>query len=393
LIGDGWVVHLDGEPRAVCISGVSNEVQSKLKQIVYKFFETDAPKAEFQSLKNSYGTSYRITYNSVHFATFISPLIGNGAENKHLPPFFITAPYDFKLGLFCGLLDTDGSICVCKAKAKNKPQLMANYQTNSFRLAREIVILARELGIRARITASKTPKGNQCWMIAFSNWDIFRLKDKLNQHLCALQKVKALNSIELELTPAQVRTDVVPIDKQTASELAKRVNYKVEKSLYSAISNSKKSGYIPRHAAKKVVKEGDTIYSIVKNTNITWDPVESVEYTKIKEPGYDLTVPGYETFSNWEGIILSNTMQYHVPVSDEAVKDALSKMLPSKNLLSASDFTVRLLPSMEYLGGIWQATASPKSKKPRIFTSKEAAIAAYHRGEIGLNDPVEILKG
>jgi len=392
LIGDGWVAHVDGEPRAVCISGVSNEVQSKLRQIVCTLFKTDAPKAEFQDLKNSYGTSHRITYNSVSFAKFVGPLIGKGADNKHLPPFFLTAPHDFKFGLFCGLIDTDGSIYISKAKAKKKPQLMANYQTNSLRLAREVVILARELGIRARVTASKTPAGKRCWMISFSNYDIFKLRDELNMHLSCLHKIKALNSVEVELTSAQIKTDIIPIDPKTADEFSKRVSYKEQSGLYSAFRRAVKSGYISRHAAEAVVREDDAIYDIVKNTNITWDAVKSTERTGVKEPGYDLTVPGYETFSNWEGVILSNTMQFHVPISDEAVEESANKLLPSKNLYHAANFKVHYMPSMEYLWGIWNATKSPKNQKPRIFENKEAAIAAYRRGELDINTPIQILK-
>src|SRR6185312_2815326 len=44
-------------------------------------------------------------------------------------------------------------------------------------------------------------------------------------------------------------------------------------------------------------------------------------------------------------------MNYHVPFSDEAAQEALAKMLPSRNLLSVSQFDVHQLPINEMAGG------------------------------------------
>jgi DNA-directed RNA polymerase subunit beta' len=87
-----------------------------------------------------------------------------------------------------------------------------------------------------------------------------------------------------------------------------------------------------------------------------------------------------------------DTMSYHVPVSDEAVNDALTKMLPSKNLLHAKDFDAHYIPTQEYAYGLYQASSPKKSGKSHVFRSKEDAIKAYRRGEIGINDEVTIHK-
>lgn len=74
------------------------------------------------------------------------------------------------------------------------------------------------------------------------------------------------------------------------------------------------------------------------------------------ETGYDLCVPGYETFVSSDGVVLSNTMTYYVPVSDRAVKEAYAKIFPSKNLLSARDYKAHYLPQEEIsLGVFWPA--------------------------------------
>jgi DNA-directed RNA polymerase subunit beta' len=85
-----------------------------------------------------------------------------------------------------------------------------------------------------------------------------------------------------------------------------------------------------------------------------------------------------------------DAMNYHVPVSDEAVEEAIEKMLPSKNLRSASHFGVHYVPRHEFLMGLYLASRG-KSKKPmRVFRSKEDVARAYQRGEIGLNDPISV---
>ena len=86
-----------------------------------------------------------------------------------------------------------------------------------------------------------------------------------------------------------------------------------------------------------------------------------------------------------------DTMNYHVPVSDGAVKDALEKMLPSKNLLAAKSFKAHQLPQNEYQGGLYNATAFSSNKPERYFANKADAIRAYRNGEIGSDQRVVIL--
>jgi DNA-directed RNA polymerase subunit beta' len=89
--------------------------------------------------------------------------------------------------------------------------------------------------------------------------------------------------------------------------------------------------------------------------------------------------------------------QFHVPTTDEAVKEAYERMLPSRSLLSPADFKSPVhAPGQEYLGGLYHTTAhKPHTKKqrPRVFRSTEDAMQAYGRGEITADTPVEIMEG
>jgi DNA-directed RNA polymerase beta' subunit len=87
-------------------------------------------------------------------------------------------------------------------------------------------------------------------------------------------------------------------------------------------------------------------------------------------------------------------MNWHVPASEEAKREALLKMLPSRNLFSTSDFKVHYLPSQEYIGGLYAASVARDDavKRPRVFATKKDAVAAYNRGEIDVQTPVEIIQ-
>jgi DNA-directed RNA polymerase subunit beta len=88
-----------------------------------------------------------------------------------------------------------------------------------------------------------------------------------------------------------------------------------------------------------------------------------------------------------------DAMQYHVPVSDEARKEAMELMLPSRNLISPADFKTPVhKPSQEYTGGLYAASATNSGRKPRTFRNIGDVRQAYRRGEIDINDPVKVLE-
>lgn len=129
------------------------------------------------------------------------------------------------------------------------------------------------------------------------------------------------------------------------------------------------------------------------NSEVKWVTIDHIQKTDIEIQGYDLTVPGYDTFVNADGVVLSNTVNIHVPASEKASKEALDKMLPSKNLFSLTDMkSVRYKPEKEQISGLWALTSGMTNKPVKVYNTKEEAIAAYRHGDIGPNDPVEIRK-
>ena len=88
-----------------------------------------------------------------------------------------------------------------------------------------------------------------------------------------------------------------------------------------------------------------------------------------------------------------DAMNYHVPTTDEAAQEAAEKMLPSRNLFSAADFGVHYLPSQEYTGGLYEASARIDTRnKPAVFHTSRQAMEAYRRGELNVDRRVHVIE-
>ena len=87
-----------------------------------------------------------------------------------------------------------------------------------------------------------------------------------------------------------------------------------------------------------------------------------------------------------------DSVNFHVPATDEAAAEAIERLLPSKNLFSVKNFRLQPRLTHEYVGGLYEATRRvDKLSRPAVFATKQDAIQAYLRGEIPLDRRVEIL--
>jgi DNA-directed RNA polymerase subunit beta len=412
MAGDGWASCVGDDPKGVCLAATTEAIVDKISQVMAAFFVDGVgpPRADYTGV-TSYGRSRRYLWNTVELGRVVVDLLGRGADNKHLPAWFLSTSEDFRLGLFAGLMDTDGSISLSRAKvraAAGKVQLLASFSTNSLRLAQEVVLLAASLRIRSRVTASKTPAGKPCWMVSFAGVDT---KAWGGPHMVHPGKLKWLGEGQVfPDSPAAARGDLVPIPTSLAEAVRKsfrNVN-KATAGIYGTAAEAVKTGVISRQSAKRLPeamtsdlalmhRDWDRWWAVVQNDDVTWERVVGYQDTGIKVDGYDLTVPGSETFTSASGVVLSNTMNWHVPFSDEAVRDAVEKMLPSKNLLAANNFRAHQTPINEFKGGLFLATRPPgakaKARPERVFRSAADVIAAFWRGELAHDDPVVIAGG
>jgi DNA-directed RNA polymerase beta' subunit len=88
-----------------------------------------------------------------------------------------------------------------------------------------------------------------------------------------------------------------------------------------------------------------------------------------------------------------DTCQWHLPVGEKARIEAMDKMLPSKNLFSASNFKALYVPNQEFVQGLHAASASrDEGPSKRTFATRKDALRAYKRGEVNLGTPIDILE-
>jgi intein/homing endonuclease len=422
------------------LSDFTGEVAAKVNGIIQSLsVKESVTKGEIVT-KDSWGDSHSHRWSFKELGGLIADSIGRGCRFKHLPVWFWRAPREFQMGLFTGLIDTDGGVGLSHSGSRKHPELLVNYTTASFRLAQDIQLLAKCLHINARITPTKSSStGNEAWLIGFSNSEI----KALNLPLQDSEKRRKIEEATVNPESAvAARYDLVPMgDGLTlcivkALEAVAKTKYKTAKwlkdcdperlkthdqimALTTAMRGTKSSckrspGRISRVLAKRAIAllEEHSIVpehshwerwkTIVENTSVTWEYVTQVEKGK-RETGYDLTVPGYETFVNVDGVVLSNTMNFNVPSTDAAIRDVVEIMMPSNTLKSTRDFrSPNFTPQMEAVAGLWAATAEPKLEKqvgdrtvriaPKTFLTRKEAKHALLAGEIQPDDPIVILE-
>ena len=96
--------------------------------------------------------------------------------------------------------------------------------------------------------------------------------------------------------------------------------------------------------------------------------------------------------SQFAGDFDGDMMNYSLPSSEDAVRDALEKMLPSKNLFSAATMRSHFWPKNEYVGGLYAATRPDEKKPEQVFRTKADMVRALQQGRIREDTRVVIME-
>ena len=85
-------------------------------------------------------------------------------------------------------------------------------------------------------------------------------------------------------------------------------------------------------------------------------------------------------------------MAVHLPLSSEAQKEAIERMIPANNLLKPADGSPVSIPSRKEmaLGIYYLTTLNPKASVCQSILDIEEALAFYQRGGLGLRQPITI---
>lgn len=444
MSGDGWVTTKENNNFYIAdLEGanalkVKSYVETWIPDLVYKTY-----KQEKTNDANRYGDSVQHRFTSSTMGKAISCDLKklmdghrdettSGCGNKHVPYFIFSSSKECIYGYLAGIFDTDGTICISKAKAKKTSQLAASITSTSLQLLRDIKLLLSMVGIQARISFSKvTAKGNDAWLLVCSSIDFYNKGKYIVDRMATThKKVKFFEAEKPNEDSANMgRYNLLPITK-SLQKLIKAVvpTPKSNKSTIERASEERKQfikdftsfnmglshTYFPRNVFPKLkVKqllelmskyakdfkqdikvlldnaEFQKLVQLSNAENIMWLEIQDIEKTAQIETVYDLTVPGYETFVNSDGVVLSNTINVHVPATSGAQSDLKKKLFPDKQIFSGRDNRNIVNPiTQEFLLGLWNANRKPGNKYQ--FRTKEEALAAIKRGAIRLNDDVEI---
>jgi hypothetical protein len=199
ICGDGWWEKRDNDYysrrsdtaglRSVVLSDLQGMNAARLENFIRRVLDPGGTLYSHALAMNRadtpgrYGDTVKHTYNfkdSELLAQFLDEHLGgardgntSGSANKHLPAFAFRAPEEFRRGLLCGLVDSDGSCSV--SMGKDKAQLMISFCSTSHRLAQEVKGLCKTLGIEAAVSFSRTTDaGNTAWIVTISAVDAKR---------------------------------------------------------------------------------------------------------------------------------------------------------------------------------------------------------------------------
>ena len=422
VLGDGWI----DSQNQVRVASQYKELQEFIVGVTSKYFScTKGPAiTSFHGDENSrWGNpvSERVNLHLNKKTTVtLRERIGNTAYNKRIPWECLRGCKAHLEGLLAGLLETDGSLNYSELKG-GKINRGISYDTTSPYLRDGVTALCTKLGIRTSVLVYRsTHSTTDCYRVSLSVTDFTEFyKDSGRFKLHQQEKQDRLDnivSVEGSLV-ADGKADRVPYPTHLLNEFSwAKLSVPATEKVRWAKMNS-----LPRQQALQIVAElkecdWDTYAQpihitkakrtdrsaeeakklvndwcdMVENRELKWEPITKIDY-KGRMDAWDITVPGPLTFATSDGIIVQDTMTYHVPVSDRAVKEAYEKMLPSKNLLSARDYTAHYLPQEEFNLGIFLASRDGKGPVKKVFNTKQEAILAYKRGEIDLNDNIQVL--
>lgn len=343
-------------------------------------------------------TKKSVYFGGPELAALVSELTGEETRSKHLPPFFIQAPKEFQLGLLNGILESCSTISERLLRGAKIWEI--NATSASLRLLQDVSLLCRSLGIRATVTKNKEVGDSALWIISFSKIDLHKLGKVSMQDvekLTRYQKFFSSDPPNQEDSFSRSYIDSIPAPRNFMAKLRHSIGDSLGIDIYNHMDKSVKSGLMSRAVAKRIVTSDKiNIYDsqirkwmdIVNDDRMYWDRVDNREITDLKETGYDLTVPEYETFMSLDGIILSNTMAGTVPVSKEAVEEA-KKMFPSNNLFSPTTGDVMYAPSQDAIMGLNLISKWGKETSKTIRNVKELQDLVQS-GKMHITDVVKV---
>ncbi len=312
--------------RIVSISNINDNYIENAKQFI------DGLKLNYVEDFHSRGFSLSrdLNVSSTLLSTFIVNSCGQGSFNKRIPDFAFNASNEFVSGLLRGYFDGDGNFHVSRK--------MIRVSSNSKELIDGIALLLSRFKIFSFKIADKK---EQHWLLIpykYAPLFLTYIGSDIDYKLEALEQLaeKAKNFWNEKSVDY---TDMISGFGDLFYRTAKKLNYPTR-----YINNFTKRQRIGRTALYRYIKifenlakeknidikeELKTMYRMF-NSDVIWDAIEKIEYVDNEhEYVYDLSVPGLETFTTFNGIITHNTLNvfHFAGVAEVAVTLGLPRLI------------------------------------------------------------------
>jgi DNA-directed RNA polymerase beta subunit/intein/homing endonuclease len=329
-----------------------------------------------QSTAKHAGCIARI-YNKT-IAAWFADECGARCEDKRVPDCIVSSPDSVRLAYVQGLFQAEGSIgkdalgnWLARIEMKNRPFLEA------------LRFIMASVGIGAYIRDSEHKGCRDFAIVRVVKDDMHRLalkegrKSELLKTACEVKAGRRRKNLY----------DIVPFSAALFDEIAEigkelRVPNKELRAKIAAWREAvpgrrvnlhdhfkKKTHFISRHIAKDILHTYGMLASglfekwaqLVLNEDLLWEEVTSITEVPRHEVMFDFTVPDGEIFCIQNGLLTHNTMTVHVPISNEANKEA-EGMLPSRNLFQPGSGALMMAPAWEAQTGIFYLSQTPAGR-------------------------------
>src|SRR3989344_1474171 len=266
---------------------------------------------------------------STPLAKFIENTCGTGSDFKKVPQFAYSASDEFISGLLKGYFDGDGNFHVDRD--------LIRASSNSKELIDGVALLLTRFKIFSYKTKDK--KGQYWLLIPYKYAPLFLMNvgSSIEHKKIAREKLAEKAKIFLN-EKSQDYNDMISGFDSLFYDVAKKLDYPTR-----YINNFTKRQKIGRTALFRHMKIFENIAKEknidIKNelkimnrmfySDIVWDSIEKIEYIDNEDYVYDLSVPGLETFTTFDGIITHNTLNvfHFAGVAEVAVTLGLPRLI------------------------------------------------------------------
>ena len=331
-----------------------------------------------------YGMGRMLSIHSSFLARFIKSTCKSGSKLKEVPEFAYNCSEEFVSGLLRGYFDGDGNIAVDRK--------MIRVYSNSEELIKGISLLLRRFSIFSH--KKKDNKGQHWLLIPYKYAPLFleKIGSDIEYKKEGLEKLAEMAKKFWD-DKSNDYTDMISGFGNLFYDTAKKLGYRTR-----YINNFTKRQKIGRTTLFRYIKIFEDLADKLKvdiseelkimkrmfYSDIVWDEIKEIKYVKSEHRYvYDLSVPGLETFTTFDGIVTHNTLNvfHFAGVAEVSVTVGLPRLIEI--------FDARKEPSTPMMEVYLKASHSNDTEKVR----KIAALIKETRAEEFISEiSLDILK-